>query len=85
MRELLEETGIDLNGSKSISSAKLSVGEYYFFEVEEEETPIVRDTREVADAKWIDISELRSMPCNVDVNNFLDRLQKLKGKQALLW
>ena len=85
MRELLEETGIDLNGSKSISSAKLSVGEYYFFEVEEEETPNVQDTREVADAKWIDISELRNIPCNVDVNNFLDRLQKLKGRQGLLW
>ena len=78
MRELLEETGINLTGTPSISSTKLSVGEYYFFEVEEEEEPNVKDTNEVMDAKWIDIDMMRKLPCNVDVNNFLDRLQRMK-------
>ena len=83
MRELLEETGINLSGTPSISSTKLSVGEYYFFEVEEEKEPSIRDTNEVIDAKWIDIDMMRKLPCNVDVNNFLDRLQRMKKVRNL--
>jgi hypothetical protein len=78
MRELLEETGINLQGLPSISSAKLSVGEYYFFQVENEAEPNIQDTNEVIDAKWIDIDMMRKLPCNVDVNNFLDRLHRMK-------
>jgi len=78
LRELLEETGITLQGNTSISSTKLSVGEYYFFEVEEEIEPNIRDTNEIMEARWVDIDDIRELSCNVDVNNFLDRLQKIK-------
>jgi len=84
MRELLEETGIDLSGNKYISSAKLSVGEYYFFEVDEEEEPNVKDTNEVMDAKWVDIPLIRTLPCNVDVNNFLERLQRFHTRAPVI-
>ena len=75
LRELLEETGITLQGNTSISSTKLSVGEYYFFEVEE--VPLnPADTDEIVDARWMSLSEIRSSPCNVDVNNVLLRMRR---------
>lgn len=75
LRETLEETGVDLQDEVPVSFQRLSVGEYYFFEVEE--TPLVPgDTREIIDARWMNLSEIRSSPCNVDVNNFLLRMRR---------
>lgn len=75
VRETLEETGIYLEGVDPVSYQKLSVGEYYFFEVDEQETHI-RDTREVVEARWMTLDEIRGVYCNVDVNNFLLRIKK---------
>jgi 8-oxo-dGTP pyrophosphatase MutT (NUDIX family) len=75
LRETLEETGLDLDGAVPVSFQRLSVGEYYFFEVEE--VPLnPADTDEIVDARWMSLSEIRSSPCNVDVNNFLLRMRR---------
>jgi 8-oxo-dGTP pyrophosphatase MutT (NUDIX family) len=80
MRETAEETGLDLRGRRPISCHKLSVGEYYFFEMEEELTPFVRDGAEVEEAGWFALDELKKMSCNVDVNYFIERvLRKCRG------
>jgi ADP-ribose pyrophosphatase YjhB (NUDIX family) len=79
MRETAEETGLDLRGRRPISCHKLSVGEYYFFEMEEELTPFVRDGAEVEEAGWFALDELKKMSCNVDVNYFIERVLR-KGR-----
>jgi 8-oxo-dGTP pyrophosphatase MutT (NUDIX family) len=82
MRETEEETGISLRGQKHISCHKLSVGEYYFFEVDEELEPCVRDGEEVEDAAWFSLDEIRELPCNVDVNHFVERILRKKKVAA---
>lgn len=76
VRETLEETGVDLASRTHIAVHKLSIGEYYFFEIEEELPLSVQDCVEVADAQWVSVEEMMRLPCNVDVNNFLSRLQR---------
>jgi NADH pyrophosphatase NudC (nudix superfamily) len=82
MRETEEETGISLRGQEHISCHKLSVGEYYFFEVDEELEPCVRDGEEVEDAAWFSLDEIRELPCNVDVNHFVERILRKKKVAA---
>ena len=75
-RETLEETGIDLESYTAVAYQRLSVGEYYFFELEEEIEPRIQDTQEVSDARWMTIQELQKVSCNVDVNAFISRMKR---------
>jgi len=75
VRETLEETGIDLADRKPVAYHKLSVGEYFFFEVEEEIETGVVDTTEISEARWLCMEDLVKLPCNVDVNKFIERLR----------
>jgi 8-oxo-dGTP pyrophosphatase MutT (NUDIX family) len=75
IRETLEETGIDLRCETPVSYQRLSVGKYYFFEVEEQPT-CIQDPREVLEARWMTVDEIQESYCNVDVSNFLMRLKK---------
>lgn len=79
----MEETGIDLAGRRYIACHKLSVGEYYFYELEHEEQPFVQDNNEVEDAGWFGIDEIQKMECNVDISHFLDRLKRRVKKRAM--
>jgi 8-oxo-dGTP pyrophosphatase MutT (NUDIX family) len=81
IRETLEETGLDLDGQRHVACHKLSVGVYYFFELEEEVELCPCDTEEVEEAGWFGIDEIRTMSCNVDVNCFLDRLKRKSKKR----
>lgn len=74
VRETLEETGINLTNHTPVSFQRLSVGSYYFFELEEQLAEI-KDTREVVEARWMNLNEIRDSPCNVDVNRFLSRMK----------
>jgi 8-oxo-dGTP pyrophosphatase MutT (NUDIX family) len=74
LRELYEETGVELNGQPHIGYNKLSVGRYFFFAMDSDVPTRIKDTTEVTEADWIPISELTSLECNVDVNAFVDRL-----------
>ena len=65
-----------MNGLTPMAYHKLSVGEYFFFEVEEELETTVNDVREITEARWVPLKEIAELPCNVDVNNFLDRLDR---------
>jgi len=75
IRETLEETGIDLRCEAPVSYQRLSVGEYYFFEVEEQPTTI-HDPREIVDVRWMTVGEIKETYCNVDVSNFLMRMKR---------
>jgi 8-oxo-dGTP pyrophosphatase MutT (NUDIX family) len=74
-RETLEETGIDLSSYIPVAIHRLSIGEYYFYEIEEQR-PCINDTREIVDVRWMSLSELRSSRCNVDISAFLSRLKR---------
>ena len=76
MRETEEETGICLRGRKHIACHKLSVGEYYFFEMDDELAPFVGDNAEVEEAGWFALSEIKKLSCNVDVNHFVERIYR---------
>ncbi len=81
LRELEEETGINLRDEKPIRLQRLSVGNYFFFELDDEPTPCIRDSAEVEEAEWIPVDRLVHMDCNVDINAFLDRLARSQRRR----
>jgi 8-oxo-dGTP pyrophosphatase MutT (NUDIX family) len=82
LRETREETGLDLSTLSPMAYHKLSAGEYYFYEVEREEAPEIRDCGEVEDAGWFTLEEVAQMPCNVDVSYFLSRMNRSYRRKA---
>ena len=77
-RETMEETGVDLSNRVPVAYQRLSAGEYYFYEMEEV-LPVIQDCNEISEARWVSISEMRSLNCNVDVNAFLSRMKREMG------
>ncbi len=73
LRETLEETGVNLQNREHRCYQKMSAGEYYFFDVEEELETRVNDSTEVVEAAWLSPTELENLECNVDVNYWLSR------------
>ena len=76
VRETDEEAGINLENAIPIAYQRLSIGEYYFYDLQEETIPRINDSLEITEAKWMTVDEMRKAPCNVDVNNFLNRLRR---------
>jgi 8-oxo-dGTP pyrophosphatase MutT (NUDIX family) len=76
VRETYEEAGIALDNIVPTAYQRLSIGEYYFYDLEEEILPNIVDTQEIVEARWMAVSEMRKESCNVDVNNFLTRLRR---------
>lgn len=79
LRELKEEAGIDLSCYQPIGCRKLSVGRYFFFEIDQELPTMVSDQDEIEAAEWIPVQRLVDLDCNVDLNAFLDRLTPRAG------
>ncbi len=82
VRETWEETGLNLRGRLPIKSQKLAEGEYFFYEFDEEPTLTPVDTAEVEYAAWLPIDALHRRQCNVDVNNFVNRLRRHLRREA---
>ena len=79
LRELKEETGIDLlmYGRREVAFCKLFKAHYFIYTVDEEITTCVQDNEEVKEAVWISLEELKSLPNrNVDINDFMERIGK---------
>jgi len=76
IRETMEETGINLSVYAPVACHKLSVGEYFFYEMPAEIEPVIMDEREIEEARWVPFKEICDLPCNVDVNNFLSRMKR---------
>lgn len=81
-RETYEEAGIDLLNYVPSAFQRLSVGEYYFYEVPYELETNIKDTQEIMEARWMSTADMRAEKCNVDVNAFL---RKIKRKEWLPW
>ena len=70
LREIAEETGIDLL-PRPLTSCQIGFGYYYFFEVEEEYPLHPRDKEEIMETKWLTIEEMRHLSLNTDVTKFV--------------
>jgi 8-oxo-dGTP pyrophosphatase MutT (NUDIX family) len=75
-RETFEEAGIDLLNYVPSAFQRLSVGEYYFYEVPYELETDIQDTREILEARWMSLNEMKGEKCNVDVNAFLSKIKR---------
>lgn len=67
LRELYQETGICPDVQYS-SYKKLCAGGYFIFFLNDEPTPNPLDVKEIEEATWMDIDEIRKLNCNVDLN-----------------
>jgi ADP-ribose pyrophosphatase YjhB (NUDIX family) len=74
LRELKEETGIELSKTSYTGSRKLYAGEYFFYNVDQEIPIRVQDTAEIDDAGWFTVETMREMRGNIDVVNFLSKV-----------
>jgi len=77
MRELYEETGINLSNninSCELPYKKFKVGGYYILDLDAEPPLTPRDTREISDAKWMSQDDIQQciddQTANVDVRQF---------------
>ena len=77
LRELKEETGLNLNqdyeGVKKFKSA-----EYYIYHVPMEYRPFPKDSNEVEDAGWFSMEEIVRLSKNVDVSLYCHHMRAEK-------
>ena len=71
LRELFEETGICLDtNSPYLGHKKLSIGEYFVYEFENDIESNVQDTCEVCDIGWFTMEDIHKLCVNRDVSCF---------------
>ena len=75
LRELKEETGLSLN-QDYIAYKKYKAGEYYIFEINQEQRLFPLDTIEIEDANWFTYEEICTLKKNIDVSLFCQHIQK---------
>ncbi len=80
LRELREETSIQLSQDILYSHYKeLASGGYFIYTMEEEASMIPEDTCEIQECGWFTLEQMKEMDCNVDVNRYLTyRARELK-------
>ena len=70
IRELREETGIDMRGVKPDDEIRFNSGTYFVFIVSERLPLKPEDTNEVIDAMWVSMSRIRHLTTNKDLTSF---------------
>lgn len=76
LRELREETGIQLSDLNCIGSKKLYAGEYFIYEIQNEIDIHIQDKKEISEAGWFTMEEFRRFHCNVDIMNFITKINR---------
>ena len=72
-REIQEETGITLP-TEPVKRIRLKGGMYYVFDIPQPSFPdVLDDTVEIIDRRWVTLDEMRTMPINSGVRDFLTR------------
>lgn len=74
LRELKEETGVELPAAESLHYRKLAIGHYFFYEVDQELPVCTEDSNEILAARWVPLEELEALRRNVDLEHFYSRL-----------
>jgi 8-oxo-dGTP pyrophosphatase MutT (NUDIX family) len=70
VRELKEETGINLKGVKPDDEIRFNSGTYFVFIVEDKLELAPEDTNEILDSMWVSLSRIRSLTTNKDLTSF---------------
>lgn len=70
MREIAEETGIDVL-PEPLDFIHIGYGNYYIFDLDEQVPLIPRDTHEIMDTKWVTLEEMSKMALNADVSFYV--------------
>lgn len=70
IRELKEETGVDMTGVKPDDEVRFNSGTYFVFFLQERVELIPEDIEEVEEAIWIYISRIQSLNTNKDLKSF---------------
>jgi 8-oxo-dGTP pyrophosphatase MutT (NUDIX family) len=70
VRELKEETGIDLKGIKPNDELRFKTGTYFVFYVSERILLNPEDTKEVSESMWVPLLRLNSLIGNKDLSTF---------------
>jgi len=74
IRELREETGIDLKGYKPNEELRFKAGTYFVFYVQDRIELNPEDTKEVMDSMWISLYRLPFLTGNMDLTTFCRRV-----------
>lgn len=75
LRELKEETGLSLKHDY-IAYKKYKAGEYYIFEMSQEQRLFPLDTCEIDHADWFTYEEICELRKNIDVSLFCQHIEK---------
>jgi len=70
VRELKEETGINLKGVKPDDEIRFNSGTYFVFIVQDRLELAPEDTNEILDSMWVSLSRIRSLTTNKDLTSF---------------
>lgn len=74
IRELREETGINLKGRKPDDELRFKVGTYFVFYLTEKQELCPEDTKEVIDSMWVPLERLQYLVGNMDLTTFCRRV-----------
>ena len=69
LRELHEETGV-VPTVKYSYFKKFAAGGYFIFFTEDQPAPVMKYNQEISEAAWFELSEIRKLSCNLDLNCF---------------
>lgn len=70
VREVREETGINLKGIKPDDELRFKVGTYFVFYLSEKPRLCPEDTKEVMDIMWVPLTRLEHLVGNMDLKTF---------------
>lgn len=74
LRELKEETGINLKGVKPDDELRFKAGTYFVFYITEKITLCPEDTKEVMDSMWVPLRRLQYLVGNMDMTTFCKKV-----------
>lgn len=77
MRELREETGVSLKGTRPTTGLfSLKAASYFLFRVSSEYKLCPYDNREIMDLGWFTIDEMQRLSGNIDISVFVRKMKK---------
>lgn len=88
IRELKEETGVNMTGVKPDDEVRFQSGTYFVFYVEDRVMLTPEDNEEIQEAMWISISRIPYLSSNKDLKSFIkcinvdNILEKIQTKRA---
>jgi len=74
IRELKEETGIDLKGIRPNEELRFKAGTYFVFYIQDRLELNPEDTKEVMDSMWVSLHRLPFLVGNMDLTTFCRRV-----------